>query len=97
MPKPLEAPVEVRISARLTTIAGQLVDPTTLTLTIKNPAGASVTYTYGVGPEIKREGLGKFYADYGALTPGIYKYKWSSTGAILATASGQFDVVKSST
>ena len=75
------------------TDAGVLTDPTTVTLTVQDPAGVEVTYTYLSGDGvIVRDGTGRFHADYLPALAGTYEWRWAGTGAAHAPAEGRFKV-----
>lgn len=60
------------------TSSGELVDPDTLTLTIRTPAGAATTYTYGVDA-IARDSEGVYHFDVLFTQTGTWRYQWEST------------------
>lgn len=54
------------------------VDPDTLTLTIRTPAGVSTTYTYGASA-IVRDSEGEYHYDLTFTQTGAWTYEWRST------------------
>ena len=48
MPVWYEIGDQPRITCTFTNLAGTVMDPTTVTCTVKTPSGTSTTYTYGV-------------------------------------------------
>jgi hypothetical protein len=68
-----------------------LTDPTTVTLTVLTPAGASTSYTYAAS-EVTRESVGAFYKDVVASTAGIWSWKWTGTGTAAGIDEGTFTV-----
>lgn len=82
----------VRISAAFKNMAKVLVDPTTITLEIKNPSGTIITWVYDVDPEVIRTGAGVYYADYLIEKSGIHYFKWFGTGDVTAAEEWQFFV-----
>lgn len=73
------------------------VDPDTLTLTIRTPAGVSTTYTYGASA-IVRDSEGAYSYEITFLESGAYTYEWQSTnptqvqGAIIEVQPSPLDV-----
>ncbi len=88
--QPITLPTTVRDAA-----TGALVDPTTLTATIRKPDGTDLpAYTYPAGVVV-RDALGTFHLDVPAADLAVvdhYKYKWMSTGPGAGVAVGSFDV-----
>jgi hypothetical protein len=77
----------VRIGPEVfTNIDDDLVDPATVTVTIKKPDGATEDHP-GV-----RESLGTFYYDFTPVTAGTYYYKWSTTGTAYVAHVSSFQV-----
>lgn len=71
---------------------GLLVDPGTVALKVRTPAGVVTTYTYAAA-EIVRLSVGKFRKAIVALpTAGVWKYRWEATGANAAVEPGRFGV-----
>lgn len=96
MPESAYIPGEIaRISLRVTDLAGAAADPGTLTLKIKPPAGALVTYLYGVAAEIVRDSMGSFHADIPLTASGQWMYRWETTPPNGGAAEGAIVVQKS--
>lgn len=71
----------VRVTATFTDgITAAALDPAVVKLLVRNPAGNTTTYTYGVGSYITRSGVGVYYAEIDADDDGIWHYRWKSTG-----------------
>jgi hypothetical protein len=62
--------------------AWELVDPTTVTLRVKNQAGTITAYTYALA-EVTKDALGDFYRDQSlaAGSAGRWWYRFEGTGA----------------
>lgn len=58
---------------------GELVDPDTLSLSVRDPEGDVTTYVYGADPEVVRDSLGVYHADVEIGTPGMWVFAWSTT------------------
>lgn len=63
--------------------AGAPTDPTGISLEVLKPSGASTTYTYGVGGEIARDGVGVYHALVVLDEAGEWHYTWRGTGAVI--------------
>ena len=79
------------VTAGVPSAAYALADPTTVTLTVRTPSGVSTSYTYALS-EVTRHGLGVFYKELALAESGTYRYKWASTGAVVAATDGAFRV-----
>lgn len=86
----------VRVSVVFTDVNGASVDPTTVRVKWRAPGGAATTWTYGTDAEVVRDSAGNYHADLDTSTaPGIWRYRWESTGAGQAAAESQFTVSSS--
>ena len=70
----------------------QPLDPSAVMFSYKNPAGASITLTYTVDPQPVRSDVGVYWATIDALVPGMWYYRWYSTGSGQAAGHKQFYV-----
>jgi hypothetical protein len=86
----------IRIQAAFRTSAGVLVNPTTVTLTVKDGAGTTVTTTTA---SFIHPSIGIYYLDRTlvAAAPGTWTYKWVGTGAAIAVNEDTFTVVATAT
>lgn len=80
----------IRIQATFKDLNGNLVDPTTVTLKVKVPAGTVSTYSYP--GTVVRSSLGVFYYDLAVSAAGTHHYNWSGTGAYQAADEDSFEV-----
>lgn len=87
----------IRFSVQIKTYPGLvLVDPTNLTLTIKNKTtGAVVDFIYLTDVEMTRDGVGLYHCDYTPTVKGVYWYRFSCTGTVEDAAEATFSVVDS--
>lgn len=78
----------VRLKVTWRDAAGALVDPTTITCRVKNPAGTVTVYTYALG-QVVRESIGVYHydVDTSALN-GTWSYRWEGTGAAVGAEEG---------
>ena len=81
----------LRLQATFTSLTGTKVDPTTIILKVKNPAGTITTYTYPTN--IVRSSTGVYYYDYSVLASGVHYFNWAGSGAFTAADENQFLVV----
>lgn len=69
-----------------------LVDPTTLTMTVKRPDGTVTIYTYGTSAEVSRTSLGLYRALIPLTAAGDWGYRWKSTGSGAGAQEGSLTV-----
>ena len=81
----------LRLKATFTSITGTNVDPTSITLKVKNPAGSVTTYTYPT--HITKDSTGVYYYNYAVAASGTHYYNWAGTGAFQAADENSFTVV----
>jgi hypothetical protein len=62
------------------TVDGVATDPTTVTLTVVDPTGASTSYTYA-GAALTRTSAGLYTKDVACATAGRWQAVWTGTGA----------------
>jgi hypothetical protein len=62
-----------------------LTNPTTVTFTTWSPCGTETAYVYGTDAEITRPATGKYQAAIEPDEVGRWRYRWTTTGDILAT------------
>ncbi len=80
----------VRVSVQVRDAGGGLVDPTTVTLTVRTPAGSNLTYD-----EPDTDGTGLYRQDVptsATATAGRYQYRWLTTGDGAGVDAGSFDI-----
>jgi hypothetical protein len=71
---------EVRLHGKFYGPSGALADPTTVTLTVRSPAGAVSISTYAAS--VNRLGVGEFYKDLELTSPGVWAVRWEGDGAV---------------
>jgi len=81
---------QLRLIATFTDVNGNLVDPTSVTLYVKDPTGAVSTI---VG--VIRQGPGVYYFDYYFVISGVFHYRYVGTGAVVAANEGTISIKKS--
>ncbi len=75
-----------RLSVKLTDISGVLIDPTSISLTVRAPGALPIVYSP------TRLDVGQYYVDYPVVTPGSYSYRWASVGVAQAAIENGFSV-----
>lgn len=66
------------------------VDPTVTTLKVRDPSGATTSYT--TATLSSADGMGMFSQDVSTTGAGTYYYRWQGTGAAETAGEGQFNV-----
>lgn len=93
MSQPYDKADGSRLSVQFQTLAGDALDPSVITFTLKKPGSASVAYTYGGSPSlIMRTGVGAYYIDVNLDVSGIWRYKWIGSGDLIAAEEGSIFV-----
>lgn len=69
-------------------VDGTLTDPSTISLSIMDPAGAVTTYTYGAA-QITKDSTGVFSKNISLTTEGNWKWRWVGTGTVVAAEEGE--------
>ena len=72
-------------------VGGVATDPSTVTLTVKEPDGTETAYTYA-GGGVTKAATGSYYKDVTADAAGLWAWEWVGTGNAAAAASGAFRV-----
>ncbi len=73
--------VRVYTSTPFTDVAtGDVIDPDAVKVSTKDPAGAVVTYVYGVDNGVIKNDTGDYEMNIDANLSGIWYYRWWSTG-----------------
>ena len=76
------------------TADGTATDPTTITLTVRTPAGVEASYTYALA-ELTKSSAGVFYRDQDCTESGTWYYRFTGTGAVKAAGEAAFVVRRS--
>jgi hypothetical protein len=74
---------------------GDLIDPATVKVYVKNPAAVITIKTYITDPEVVKESTGRYHMDVDANVVGRWTYRFESTGTGKAADERDF-VVKAS-
>lgn len=60
--------------------SGSLVDPATVSVTIRPPSGTLTTYDYGQDAELSKVSTGVYQVSIALTEVGTYKWKWVGLG-----------------
>lgn len=82
----------IRLSVVFKDLSKTAVDPSGVTLTIRQPDGAIVQYQYLVDAQIVKSSVGNYYCDFLVTQEGMTYYKWAGTGTINAAEESGFFV-----
>lgn len=85
---------QLRLQVAFTDASSVAVDPTTITLSVINPAGTSTDYTYGAA-QVLKSSTGVYYYDLTVSSSGRWFFRWVAGGAYIAADEGSFTVAKS--
>jgi len=72
-------------------VGAVLTDPTTITLTVRDPLGVSTTYTFAAAT-ITRDSVGAYSKQIAVGTAGTWAWLWTGTGAAAGVDEGTFTV-----
>lgn len=84
---------EATLTAKFYNKAGALADPTAVTVQIKPPSGATVTYTTASG--IVKDSVGVYHYDLALTKAGSWGYRFIGTGDVVAADEATLNVPKS--
>lgn len=83
----------VRLPLTFRDINGTLTDPTTVTLSVKDPLGNETVYTLTSVPvALTRDSVGAYHVDITVTTPNVWSMHCASTGAVQTGGDSQFYV-----
>jgi hypothetical protein len=80
-----------RTKARFTDEDGDLTDPTTITLKVREPSGTETSYTFA-GATVTKEATGIFYRDVTINASGRWVARWIGTGTVADAVEYPIDV-----
>lgn len=81
----------IRLSVAFTNSASAAVDPSAVSLKVRNPAGTVTTYTYALG-ELTKASTGNYYRDIDLDAAGEWAYRFAGTTSNKAAVEGEFIV-----
>lgn len=91
--------VDVMLGARVAVecsfrVAGVLADPTVITCIVKAPSGDVSTYVYPA-PELSRDAVGVYRAEFSTTQTGAYWVRFEGTGDVEAVQETPVQVLQS--
>lgn len=84
----------VRLSVQFLDFQKNPIDPTFVTLLIRNPDYTDVDYEYG-SSNITRTGTGTYYFDLPLEQMDYYNWEWAASGNVVAATAGQLESIAS--
>ena len=69
---------------------GTVHDPTTVSVTIREPDGTATTYVYGTDAEVTKASTGVYNCDWSIDQSGQHFYRWFATGTGQASEESSF-------
>jgi hypothetical protein len=79
----------IRLSVAFT-VNGAAADPSTVSVAIVQPNGATATVTYPTG--IVKDSVGAYHYDFTPTVQGPHNYRWTGTGTAAAAGASSFIV-----
>lgn len=70
-------------------VNGTATDPTTVTLSVKEPDGTVTSYSYA-GGTVQKSTTGVYYKDLTIDASGTWTYRWVGTGTAATAEENQF-------
>ena len=64
------------------------VNPTTITLKVRDPTSVETDYTTG----FTNQGVGMYTYVFVPTVSGVWRYRWIGTGAATAASEGKFEI-----
>lgn len=88
-----EGSAELATLTNTFTVDGTETDPTTITLLVTDPDGASTTYTYALA-QITKTATGVYTRDVSCPAAGTWTYEWTGTGTASDVNAGTWEVLE---
>ncbi len=85
----------VTSTQRFTNSAGTLTDPTTVSVTIREPDGTKTTYVYVTDPEVVKDSTGVYHISFVPDQIGSHGVYWLGTGTVPYSEELFFQVERS--
>ena len=86
----------VRCTGAFANSAGVAVDPAAVFCKVRKPDGTVTLYTYGADAALVKAAAGSYYVDVSTTAPGVWYYRFYSTGVGQAAGETAFRVRVSS-
>lgn len=84
-----------RLSATFRDEDSTLVDPTTVTFSLRDPDDFVISYVYGEDSELVRDSTGVYHVDWDIVTAGYHHWRFECTGNIAVAEESRFGVRES--
>ncbi len=81
-----------RFQVSFTDVDDAPVDPTSVTVRLREPDGTLMSFVYGTDPEVVRTALGAYEIDLALTQAGRHVLRWEGTGAGQAAEETEFHV-----
>lgn len=72
--------IRARVTYRNPDNLTELLDPATVSVTVRTPSGTLTTYDYGQDAELSKVSTGVYQISIALTEVGTYKWKWVGTG-----------------
>lgn len=82
----------IRCSVVFKGLDGAVIDPTTVTLKIKQPNNSLLTYIYNINAGLIKDSVGNYHYDFLITSDGMHTFGWVGTGNMYATEESTFFV-----
>jgi hypothetical protein len=82
----------VRASATFADADGNAIDPGTVTLKVKAPAGTVTTLVYVTDVALVRDSQGAYHADINVTAAGSWWFRWEASGTGQSAGESWFNV-----
>lgn len=69
------------------------VDPSAITVSVTDPAGAVTDFVFGVDGNMEKRGVGYYAVQFPVTSVGIWRVKWEGTGAAQAVGREWFSAI----
>lgn len=81
---PIDTAIKLITGTPFADLSGAPVDPTTVTLYVRDPTGKITLYA---GGQLSHDGTGLYSMILVPAISGIWTYKWQGTGTLVATST----------
>jgi hypothetical protein len=83
---------QAKVTGYFTDVSGALVDPATVTVKIKNPAGSVQTLVYNTDLEVVRDSVGVYHVLIDLTSSGNWFYRFAGSGTHIVANEGTLSV-----
>ena len=79
-----------KLTCEVRTEEGDLVDPTSLSFTMREPDGLVTEYLHGTDTELAEDTTGKYYVYWDCAQVGIHNWRFEASGTVQAVEESMF-------